>query len=125
MKFRKEVQKQFQKAGWYEGRNVKEKFSSIPRFDEYPEFLKVFLYEYGDLEIETLTENAKGILNLKAIPSKLYDIQYCFETPRYFGNIIAYPIADYHWIQQLYYVILTEEYIWMVIFLVWFPKILK
>ena len=95
MKFRKEVQMQFQKAGWHEGRNVKAKFDSIPRFNEYPEFLKAFLYEYGDLEIETLTENAKGILDLKAIPSGFLDSSVLENGANFEVELLTYPIAYY------------------------------
>ena len=43
MKFRKEVEEQFKKAGWFEGRNISEKFDAIPRFNEFPDFVKEFL----------------------------------------------------------------------------------
>ena len=53
MKFIEKVQKQFELAGWKENRNVKEKYenANILRFDDFPQFLKDFLYEYGDLTV--------------------------------------------------------------------------
>lgn len=51
MKFKKEVEELFKKAGWYKGRNVKQKFDTIPRFQE-------FLYEYGNLGLETHKEDS-------------------------------------------------------------------
>ena len=70
MKFRKEVEEQFKKAGWFEGRNISEKFDAIPRFNEFPDFVKEFLYEYGDLEIETFKYEENDVtayLDLKAL----------------------------------------------------------
>lgn len=56
MKFTEKVQKQFELAGWKKNRNVKEKYENakILKFDEFPQFLKDFLYEYGDLTIDVL-----------------------------------------------------------------------
>jgi len=51
MEFKKNVQEQFKKAGWFEGRNVKDKVDAIPRLNEFPQIAKDFLYEYGDLEV--------------------------------------------------------------------------
>lgn len=96
MKFKKEVQELFKKAGWYEGRNVKEVFDKVSRFNEYPELLKEFLYEYGDLKVETDTEFAKGILDFTVVSSGFYEIEESLDNPRYYGNIITFPLADYH-----------------------------
>ncbi len=51
IKFTEKVQEQFRKAGWKENRNVQKKYedAEILRFEDYPDFLKKFLYEYGDL----------------------------------------------------------------------------
>lgn len=56
MKFTEKVQRQFELAGWKKNRNVKEKYENakILKFDEFPQFLKNFLYEYGDLTIDVL-----------------------------------------------------------------------
>ena len=62
--FREEVQEQFKKAGWFEGRNIKRTLEKVKNFDKLPLFLKEFLYEYGDLEVKTLTiftEGANGL----------------------------------------------------------------
>ncbi|MEP0263113.1 SUKH-3 domain-containing protein [Dokdonia sp.] len=99
MKFRQEVQELFEKAGWHEDRNVKSVFDSIPRFNEFPEFLKEFLYEYGNLEVETYKyseEDVTAHLNLKAINTGIYKINNYLDNPRYYGNMITFPIADYH-----------------------------
>lgn len=50
MNFSNKIQDQFQKAGWSEGRDVSEIYE-IEQFQEYPESLKEFLYEYGNLTI--------------------------------------------------------------------------
>lgn len=55
MKFKPEVQAQFKKAGWVEGRDKKEEYDSFPTFDKLPSFLKAFLYEYGNLNVETIS----------------------------------------------------------------------
>ena len=47
MQFKKEVQEQFKKAGWYPGRNVKEKFDSVPQFNEFPQIAKDFYMNMG------------------------------------------------------------------------------
>ena len=96
MQFREEVQEQFKKAGWYPGRNVKDKFDAIPRFNEFPQIAKDFLYEYGDLEVEMLSNNVVGIFNTKALPMGYYKIENYLDKPRYYGNKITFPLADYH-----------------------------
>ena len=94
MQFREEVQNQFKKAGWFPGRNVKERFDCIIGFEKFPQFAKDFLYEYGDLEIETLGEYVTGILNTR--PEYLGIIENYLSKPRYYGNIITFPLGDYH-----------------------------
>ena len=56
MKFTEKVQKQFELAGWKKNRNIEEKYNNanILRFDEFPQFLKDFLYEYGDLTVDVV-----------------------------------------------------------------------
>jgi SUKH-3 immunity protein len=95
MQFRKEVQEQFRKAGWHLGRSVKEKFDAIPRFNEFPQLAKEFLYEYGDLEVEMLGENVTGILNTKALLIGYYKIGMSLDTLMYYGNIKTFPLAYY------------------------------
>lgn len=95
MEFRKEVQEILKKAGWYSGRDVRDKFNDIYHFEEFPEFLKEFLYEYGDLVIETQTEFAKGTLDLKAITSGFFSLD-DLNTKAFYGkDLITYPIGYY------------------------------
>ncbi|MGC4041817.1 MAG: SUKH-3 domain-containing protein [Flavobacterium sp.] len=93
MKFRAEVQSQFEKAGWFPGRNVKEKFDCLDGFEKFPQFAKDFLYEYGDLQIETLSKNVLGILNTK--PEYLGNIQGYLLKPRSYGFVFTFPLGDY------------------------------
>jgi hypothetical protein len=93
MQFRKEVQEQFKKAGWYLGRSVKEKFDAIPRFNEFPQIAKDFLYEYGDLEVEMLGNEVKGILTTKV--EWLGNIESYLSNEQYYGNIMTFPLAYY------------------------------
>lgn len=98
MKFRKEVEDQFKKSGWYEGRSVKQKFDVIPRFQEFPDFLKEFLYEYGDLMVETYKHNSDRVtahLDTKAILKGYFDIDSYLDTPSEFNNIMTFPIGYY------------------------------
>jgi SUKH-3 immunity protein len=95
MQFRKEVQEQFRKAGWHLGRSVKEKFDAIPRFNEFPQLAKEFLYEYGDLEVEMLGQHVTGILNTKALLLKYYKIDNYLTNKRYYGDIMTFPLAYY------------------------------
>ncbi|SIQ27116.1 SUKH-3 domain-containing protein [Chryseobacterium sp. RU33C] len=98
MKFKKEVQKYFENSGWFEGRNVKSKFDKIKGFENFPQFLKDFLYEYGDLEVETHKYNKNdvtGIMNFKALTKGIYKIDGFLKNPRYYGNTFTFPIAYY------------------------------
>jgi hypothetical protein len=94
--FKKEVQDQFKKAGWFEGRNVMQTFDKVKGFDKLPLFLKEFLYEYGDLEVKTLTTFSEGIMDFKALTKGIYPIENYINKNRYYGNVFTFPIADYH-----------------------------
>lgn len=98
MKFKKEVQELFEKAGWYEGRNVKSVYKKISRFDEYPEFIKEFLYEYGNLKVKTETQFSEAFLDFRILPQQRYDLGSFLDFPRSdFGNeLYTFPIAYYH-----------------------------
>ena len=99
MKFKKEVQELFKKAGWYEGRREKEVFDKIAGLNEYREFLKEFLYEYGNLKVETYKYNSTDVtayIDFTAIPRGFYSIENTLSKLRYYGNIITFPMADYH-----------------------------
>jgi SUKH-3 immunity protein len=98
MKFKKEVEDLLRKAGWYPGRSVKEKFDAIPRFNEFPQIAKDFLYEYGDLEIKThmrTPDDAIGVINTKALLLGYYKINNYLANRRYYGNVMTFPLADY------------------------------
>ena len=61
-------------------------------------FLRDFLYEYGDLEVETHKYNRNevtGILDFKAITKGIYNIENCLKKPIKFGDIVTFPIAYY------------------------------
>lgn len=98
MEFKTEVQQYFKNAGWYEGRNVKDKFDSVSRFNEFPDFLKQFLYEYGDLIVETHKYNDSDVtatLNLQALTTGLLTTE-GMEEKKYFGvDLLTFPFAYY------------------------------
>lgn len=104
MKFKKEVQEQFRKAGWYEGRNLKKKYDKINGFHELPDFLKEFLYEYGDLLVETNDPNNTftGTLNLKAVSRKRLKIKTYLQKPSLEGNVLTFPVGFYQNTHFLY-----------------------
>ncbi len=67
MKFEPHIQAQFKKAGWVEGKSQKAFYDALPKFETLPSFLKEFLYEYGNLEVETIplrTNGPIGILDM-------------------------------------------------------------
>ena len=61
MKFEPHIQAQFKKAGWVEGKSQKAFYDALPKFETLPSFLKEFLYEYGNLEVETLPITPGGV----------------------------------------------------------------
>jgi len=64
MQFRKEVQEQFKKAGWYEGRNVKNAFENkISNFHALPTHVKEFITSYGNLLIEDCKPYESDVIN--------------------------------------------------------------
>lgn len=54
MRFKNNIQEKFKEAGWYEQRNVIDKYKKVKYFNEFPQILKDFLREYGDLKTEEL-----------------------------------------------------------------------
>ena len=60
MKFKNNIQKQFIQAGWYEGRDVIAKYKNIKYFNDFPQVLKDFLKEYGELKTEELNPITKS-----------------------------------------------------------------
>lgn len=98
MKLKKEVQKYFENSGWFEGRNVKSKFDKIKGFENFPQFLKDFLYEYGDLEVETHKYNKNdviGIMDFKALAKGYFLVNKYLTEPAYYGGKFTFPIAYY------------------------------
>ncbi len=61
MKFEPNIQAQFKKAGWIKGQKQKTYYDALPQFEELPDFLKKFLYEYGNLAVETLPITPGGV----------------------------------------------------------------
>ncbi len=61
MKFEPHIQAQFKKAGWVEGKSQKAFYDALPKFETLPSFLKEFLYEYGNLAIETFPITPGGV----------------------------------------------------------------
>lgn len=66
MKFEEKIQKQFKKAGWFEGRDLESAYenANILRFTNFPQFLKDFLKEYGNLEIEDCKNYQSNVTNV-------------------------------------------------------------
>ncbi|SNR17731.1 SUKH-3 domain-containing protein [Tenacibaculum jejuense] len=101
MKFKTEVEELFKKSGWFEGRNVRDIFDKIPRFHEYPDFLKDFLYEYGDLNVETYKYDKNDItayLDLTILSGKRYNLNEFLDSPRkdFGNNLYTFPLGYYH-----------------------------
>lgn len=97
MTFKKEVQDLFKKAGWHEGRNLQAKFDGLAKFNQYPDFLKEFLYEYGDLSVETFRatpDEVIGILNLSLHKTWAKDNALVNESS-YYGGMKTFAIGYY------------------------------
>jgi hypothetical protein len=62
MKFKSNVQTQFEKAGWFETRNV-EINNKIKNVSNLPQHLKEFLQSYGDLIIEDCKPYKSEVIN--------------------------------------------------------------
>ncbi|GGB80263.1 hypothetical protein GCM10007424_20470 [Flavobacterium suaedae] len=95
MQFKTEVQKQFEKAGWFEGRNMKSAFEKLDGFEKFPDFLKEFLYEYGDLIVKTIPTFEGAVMNFKALTEGGYSINEYLSKPAYYGGKYTFPIAYY------------------------------
>lgn len=67
MEFKLEVQKKFENAGWYSGRNISNLVNKIKGIDNCPDFIVDFLKEYGDLDVVTETKYVKSTLNFKTL----------------------------------------------------------
>jgi len=61
MNFKEEIQNQFLKAGWFSGRNIETQLTGI---NEFPQEIKEFLYEYGDLKIKDTKSNESNVTNI-------------------------------------------------------------
>jgi SUKH-3 immunity protein len=96
--FKKEVQNLFKKAGWFEGRNIKPTLDKIKGFEKFPPFLQSFLYEYGDLKVETHKfdkNDVTAILNFRALKDGYFKIEEYLKSPAYYGKQFTFPIAYY------------------------------
>ncbi|GGB80283.1 hypothetical protein GCM10007424_20490 [Flavobacterium suaedae] len=64
MQFKTEVQKQFEKAGWFESRNTENKLiQKISNYIDLPNHLKDFLKSYCDLIIEDCKPSKSEVIN--------------------------------------------------------------
>lgn len=69
MNFTNKVQQQFTKAGWTEERNVL-KIYDKDFINKVPKFLKEFLKEYGNLEVEDIKSYKSDVVNILQIDSR-------------------------------------------------------
>lgn len=64
MKFKSNIQAQFEKGGWFENRNIETLLSQkLNNFDNLPSHLKEFLKSYGDLIIEDCKPYQSEVIN--------------------------------------------------------------
>jgi SUKH-3 immunity protein len=63
MEFIKEVHQRFIEAGWKPQRNVLESYKAVYKFEEFPQFLKSFLKEYGDLTVLDCKPHKSDVVN--------------------------------------------------------------
>lgn len=64
MEFKEIVQKQFERAGWSQGRNVRKNFEDkIQNFNSTPIHVKEFLSSYGNLVIEDCNPDNSEVIN--------------------------------------------------------------
>lgn len=93
MQFKEEVQKKFEKAGWYNGRNISSMVNKLKGINECPELVINFLNEYGNLEIVTETKYAKSTLNFKMPFNGWFENM--VQKDLYFINRNAFPLGYY------------------------------
>ena len=93
--FKKEVQKKFEEAGWFEGRNIKPAFEKLKGFEKFPDFLKEFLYEYGDLIVKTIPTFEGAVMNFKALNQGYFQVDKYLSKPAHYGGKYTFPIAYY------------------------------
>lgn len=64
MKFKANIQTQFEKAGWADNRNIETNLNKkIDNFNSLPNHLKEFLISYGDLIIEDCKPYKSDVIN--------------------------------------------------------------
>lgn len=100
MKFQEKVQKQFKKAGWHDGRDVSSRYenANILRYSDFPPFLKDFLKEYGDLQVEDckpFQSNVTNILKL-GIPYAGYDEDQYYDEDFTLHGKFLYPFGYFY-----------------------------
>jgi hypothetical protein len=89
MKFKNNIQEKFQEAGWYDDRNVLETYSTVKHFNQFPQILKDFLKNYGDLKIERINafdEKNTGYLIITPEWAEFEDEEDYKDTEEYFGQ---------------------------------------
>lgn len=100
IRFTEKVQNQFKKAGWKENRNVKEKYENakILKFEEFPQFLKEFLYEYGEANIVVIKSfNSQVTTELKlGIQYAGYEDLEDYDDDIQIMGKMLFPFASYH-----------------------------
>jgi hypothetical protein len=100
MKFTEKVQKQFELAGWKKNRNIKEKYikANILRFDDFPQFLKEFLFEYGDLKVLDINPNQSKVVNKLNISVEYvgYEDLEDYDSDISMLGKILFPFASYY-----------------------------
>ena len=93
MQFKEEIQKRFENAGWYLGRDVSNLVNKLKDINDCPEFIINFLKEYGNLEVITNTKHVKSTLNFK-IPFNGW-VKNMVVKDLYFINSNAFPLGYY------------------------------
>lgn len=95
MEFKKNIQKKFQEAGWYNDRNVLDTYSHVKHFNQFPQILKDFLKNYGNLKIERINafeEKNKSFLIITPEWAEFEDEEDYKDTEEYFGQKL-FPFA--------------------------------
>ena len=109
MEFTNKVQKQFKEAGWKSGRNVISEYD--PNFtNAIPDFLKEFLREYGNLEIEeSKTQETKVINKLFISPKRIGVSSSEVDGFKYVTEIILKELYEFAYFYPDNYYIACDE----------------
>ena len=97
MQFTDKIQQKFKEAGWRSHRDVSSKYNTTKKIDEFPQFLKDFLFEYGELTVSEVKKYESDITNKLIINPNLAEYKddslYAFYKTL-FGKDI-YPFANF------------------------------